>query len=288
VKLLLLLEKKENGSITEMKNIKILQCGHDKSGTYLLYRILSGILRQNNLYCSFLASSGIGFIIDRLLPNHKRYPEVNEVDYIRQENGTWGFNFTSPVCRHVPMDIDMVLQYSTLCYTHEKPATTADFGDKFTHRVYILRDGRDVINSLIHFLTDEISLKLCPEYTIQDPRQLYDNLDYFKNLVRRWQEHVLSYQKYKNDFFLVTFEDLLEDREKVLAELGHYLGLSVNSVELTGSTSFAAMRKTAPQHLRKGIRGNWKSFFTDQHKELFKQVAGDCLVRLGYESSNDW
>lgn len=280
--------KLENSDMTERRSVKILQCGHDKSGTYLLYRILSGILRQNNLYRSFLASSGIGFIIDHLLCDNKRYPEVNEVDYIRQDNGAWGFNFASPVCRHVPVDIDLVLHYSTLCYTHEKPEITADLGDKFSHRVYILRDGRDVINSLIHFLTDEISLKLCPEYTIRVPRQLYNNLDYFKNLVQRWREHVLSYEKHKNDFFLLTFEDLLEDRERVLTGLGHYLGLSVNSVELADSTSFETMRKTAPQHLRKGIRGNWKSFFTDKHKEIFKQVAGDCLIRLGYESSNDW
>lgn len=274
--------------MTEIKDIKIIQCGHDKSGTYLLYRLLSGILRQNNLYRSFLSSSGIGYIIDRLLSDNKRYPEVNEVDYIRQDNGTWGFNFPSPTCRHVPIDIDLVLQYSALCYTHEKPAAVAVLRDKFTHRVYILRDGRDVVNSFIHFLIDDISLKLCPEYTIRDPRRLYDNLDYFKNLVQRWQEHVLSYEKHKDDFFLVTFEALLEDREKVLADLGLYLGLAVNPAELAASTSFEAMRETAPRHLRKGGRGNWKSFFTDKHKEVFKQVAGDCLVRQGYESSNDW
>jgi hypothetical protein len=29
-------------------------------------------------------------------------------------------------------------------------------------------------------------------------------------------------------------------------------------------------------------------FFSEEHKQLFKDVAGDLLVRLGYEKDNDW
>ena len=32
----------------------------------------------------------------------------------------------------------------------------------------------------------------------------------------------------------------------------------------------------------------WREFFTDEHKKLFKDVAGDLVVRLGYEKTNDW
>jgi hypothetical protein len=34
--------------------------------------------------------------------------------------------------------------------------------------------------------------------------------------------------------------------------------------------------------------GGWRDFFTEEHKPLFKEVAGDLMVRLGYERSNDW
>jgi hypothetical protein len=274
--------------MTAIKNIKILQCGHDKSGTYLLYQILSGMLRQNNLYRSFLTSSGLGHIIDLLLPDNKRYPEVNQVDYIRQDNGNWGINFPSPTCRHVPIDIELLLQYSTLCYTHEKPAVTTSLHDRFTHRIYMMRDGRDVVNSLIHFLTNDISLKLCPEYTIRDPRELYKNLDYFKNLVQLWQEHISSYQQYKNDFYLIKYEDILDNKEKILSELGNYLDLTVNQTEVLNNTEFAIMQNSAPDHLRRGGQGEWKSFFTNAHKTIFKQVAGNCLIQQGYELSEDW
>lgn len=59
-------------------------------------------------------------------------------------------------------------------------------------------------------------------------------------------------------------------------------------------------RKTAIRILGKGIDpknsptfrsgrvGDWRSAFTNQHKDLFKDVTGDLLIRLGYEKDQDW
>ncbi len=34
---------------------------------------------------------------------------------------------------------------------------------------------------------------------------------------------------------------------------------------------------------RSGKTGEWKKHFTDEHKRIFKDAAGDLLTRLGYE-----
>jgi hypothetical protein len=39
---------------------------------------------------------------------------------------------------------------------------------------------------------------------------------------------------------------------------------------------------------RSGKTGGWREHFTDEHKKLFKEVAGDLLVKLRYEKTNDW
>jgi hypothetical protein len=39
---------------------------------------------------------------------------------------------------------------------------------------------------------------------------------------------------------------------------------------------------------RSGKTGAWHEYFSEEHKKLFKDVAGDLLVRLGYEKNNDW
>lgn len=42
------------------------------------------------------------------------------------------------------------------------------------------------------------------------------------------------------------------------------------------------------RHFRKGIAGDWKNHFTPVHKQVFKERYGDLVVRLGYETDNDW
>jgi hypothetical protein len=39
---------------------------------------------------------------------------------------------------------------------------------------------------------------------------------------------------------------------------------------------------------RSGKSGEWQKSFNNEHKQVFKEVAGDLLIRLGYEKDNDW
>jgi len=41
-------------------------------------------------------------------------------------------------------------------------------------------------------------------------------------------------------------------------------------------------------HLRKGTPGDWKNHFTERHKEEFKRLFDDVLIKLGYEKDNNW
>lgn len=39
---------------------------------------------------------------------------------------------------------------------------------------------------------------------------------------------------------------------------------------------------------RKGQIGDWQNHFKDEHKQAFKEVAGETLINLGYENGYDW
>lgn len=41
-------------------------------------------------------------------------------------------------------------------------------------------------------------------------------------------------------------------------------------------------------HFRKGITGDWKNYFSQEHKKAFKEAAGQLLIDLGYEKDMDW
>jgi len=41
-------------------------------------------------------------------------------------------------------------------------------------------------------------------------------------------------------------------------------------------------------HYRKGIIGDWRNYFTADHKKMFKESTGMLLIDLGYEHDNNW
>lgn len=41
-------------------------------------------------------------------------------------------------------------------------------------------------------------------------------------------------------------------------------------------------------HYRKGISGDWKNHFTNQHKQFFRHHYNSLLVKLGYEEDDEW
>lgn len=41
-------------------------------------------------------------------------------------------------------------------------------------------------------------------------------------------------------------------------------------------------------HYRKGVSGDWRNHFKEEHIKLFKEKYNDLLVKLGYEVDSDW
>jgi len=50
----------------------------------------------------------------------------------------------------------------------------------------------------------------------------------------------------------------------------------------------AAIQGRDESSFRKGKAGGWREHFMENHKRLFKQVAGKLLITLGYEGDHDW
>ncbi len=90
----------------------------------------------------------------------------------------------------------------------------------------------------------------------------------------------------------IRFEDLIERREATLQAM-------LDEVEKSGyriptprdealRLLMAAIQPRRSATFRSGKSGSWRQYFTEEHKRLFKEVAGDLLIRLGYENDNDW
>ena len=89
----------------------------------------------------------------------------------------------------------------------------------------------------------------------------------------------------------IHFEDLIHDRLGTLNQITDHL---LSRVPLTSPRETildsleSSINPSKSPTFRSGKTGEWKKHFSDEHKKIFKDVAGDLLIRLGYEEKNDW
>jgi len=165
---------------------------------------------------------------------------------------------------------------------------------------FIYRDPRDMLVSQVFFATDMYEehgmhayYKSLPDFGARLKVAITgierDGLRMVS--VKQRYEGVFQWLEQKN-VMCIRFEDLINSRDATLAAM-------LAEVEKTGyripaprekalSVLVEAIQPKKSHTFRSGKTGGWRDHFTDDHKKLFKEVAGDLLVRLGYETSNDW
>jgi sulfotransferase 6B1 len=165
---------------------------------------------------------------------------------------------------------------------------------------FIYRDPRDMLISQVYFATDMHEEHGMHEYYKSLP-DFGERLKVAITGINRDGLHMVSVkQRYESVFqwleqknvMCIRFEDLINHREATLSAM-------LDEVEKTGykiltprekalSILVSAIQPKKSHTFRSGKTGGWKEDFTDEHKKLFKDVAGDLLVKLGYEKDNDW
>jgi hypothetical protein len=89
----------------------------------------------------------------------------------------------------------------------------------------------------------------------------------------------------------IHFEDLIHDRlgtlNRILDRFLARVPLQMSRASMLAALELSINPSKSPT-FRAGRTGEWKKYFTEGHKRLFKDVAGNLLVKLGYERSNDW
>jgi hypothetical protein len=89
----------------------------------------------------------------------------------------------------------------------------------------------------------------------------------------------------------IHFEDLILERASTLTRIMEHLlaraPLRANRQLILEALETSINPKKSPT-FRSGKTGEWKKYFTAEHKRTFKNVAGDLLIKLGYEKDGNW
>ena len=165
---------------------------------------------------------------------------------------------------------------------------------------FIYRDPRDLLVSQVFFATDMYEehgmheyYNSLPDFSARLKAAItgIDRDELFMVSVKQRYDGVFEWLEQKN-VMCIRFEDLINNRDATLNAM-------LDEVEKTGykiptprekalSVLVEAIQPKKSHTFRSGKTGAWKEHFSEEHKKLFKDVAGDLLVRLGYEKNNDW
>jgi len=185
-------------------------------------------------------------------------------------------------------------------YVEATPGNVAYLCQPGRVNYFIYRDSRDMLVSQVFFATDMHEEHGMHEYYNSLPdfgerlKVAITGIDrdglYMVSVKQRY-EGVFQWLEQKH-VMGIRFEDLINNRDATLNAM-------LDEVEKTGykipiprpkalSIVGDAIQPGKSHTFRSGKTGGWREHFTDEHKKLLKDIAGDVLVRLGYEKNNDW
>jgi hypothetical protein len=94
------------------------------------------------------------------------------------------------------------------------------------------------------------------------------------------------------EFLELRYEDVLADESSAFASLFRHYGFRDSECEAAVRTarsfSLDVVRADKDAHVRSGRPGEWRDVFEPEHTAKFKELTGDLLVQLGYETNRDW
>lgn len=299
---------------------KFFILGHARSGTTLLARL---VRLHTEVHCNWQAHF---FTRPPLLKTLVNNTEVEE--WLKRRSNRWnqGGDLSPLVLRAVAdfiMEREAAREGKRI--VGDKSPSSLIHGqavrDMYTvypdaRLVYIVRDGRDVMVSErfrnfveeSRFLTPEDkritkALRLSQAPFTNGERSIFTE-SFLRRLARSWVLNLTEIEAegrrlYGERYFQMRFEDLLDNPHEEMSRLWKFLGVKkidkalerALHVEMQANPDEEWQQKrdeTIASFLPKGHVGNWHNLFTNRDKVIFKEVAGEMLVKWGYEKGLNW
>ncbi|USK62683.1 sulfotransferase domain-containing protein [Peribacillus frigoritolerans] len=178
--------------------------------------------------------------------------------------------------------------------------------------IFISRDLRDVVVSLVHFIMlnkwgnhpwtpyltslkthEERLLTMIKGVNLTNEQQKEYGITEIPN-IRQFAQDKLGWCK-EFGICSISFEELVIDEESKQEAIMKIIDFLWDDLKLLRISKMELLQKIRgnikPESsgtFRKGKIGDWKEEFNEIHKEAFKEIAGDILIQLGYEKGDNW
>lgn len=298
---------------------KFFIMGHARSGTTILMRLAR---LHPEVHCNYQAHF---FTRAPMLKSLVETPEA--ADWLSRKSNRWnGGRDLSPLVMRAAADFimerDAVREGKRIVGDKSPSSTIHGQVVRDTHAIYpdakliyIVRDGRDVLISerFRNFVEDSKFLTAEDRRIIEDlkrdqtpftdgTRSIFTDT-FIRQTARRWAEDVNeidseSQRLYGQNYFSLRYEDLLAHPFDEMQKLWAFLGVSTDAAlekdiksEMGQNLDEEWQARRAgdiASFLPKGKAGNWRNMFTTHDQEVFREVAGEMLVKWNYEQDWNW
>jgi len=310
--------------VTEIKQFfpreKFFILGHARSGTTLLMRLAR---LHPEVHCNYQAHF---FTRKPLLKSLVDSAEIEE--WLTRKSNRWNQGRDlSPLVLRASADFIMERDAAKegKMIVGDKSPSSMIHGQvvRDMHSLYpdakivnIVRDGRDVLISerFRNFVEESKFLTAADQRIIealrkdQTPftngtRSIFTEA-FIRNIALRWVKDLTesdaeAQRLYGKHYHALRYEDLLETPFVEMSKLWKFLGVKKISKSLVGQIKAemesnpdgewqAKRNEGIAAFLPKGQAGNWQRLFTEKDKSVFKEVAGEMLIKWNYEKDLNW
>ena len=294
--------------------------GHARSGTTLLMRLAR---LHPEVHCNYQAHF---FTRQPLLKSLVNTPEAEE--WLTRKSNRWnqGRDLSPLVLRAAAdfiMERDAAKEGKRIVGDKSPSSTIHGQAVRDMHAVYpdaklvyIVRDGRDVLISerVRNFVEESKFLSAEDKRIIEElrkdqtpftngTRSIFTET-FIRRVAQGWVANLTETEDegrrlFGENYFGLHYEDLLSTPFGEMTKLWKFLGAKkiskslANDIETEMASNpdeeWQAQRNgDISSFLPKGLAGNWARLFTEKDKAVFKEAAGEMLVKWKYEKDLDW
>lgn len=294
--------------------------GHARSGTTLLMRLAR---LHPEVHCNYQAHF---FTRQPLLKSLVNTPEAEE--WLTRKSNRWNQERDlSPLVLRAAADFIMerdAAREGKMIVGDKSPSSTihgqavrdlhAVYPD--AKLIYIVRDGRDVLISerFRNFVEESKFLSAEDKRILEDLRKDQNQFTngsrsiftetFMRRVAKGWVQNLQETEEearrlFGDQYFGMRYEDMLSTPFEEMTRLWKFL--SVKKVDDALEEKIQAELSSNPDEewqakrnegiasfLPKGQAGNWQRLFTKKDKSVFKEVAGEMLLRWKYEIDSNW
>lgn len=199
--------------------------------------------------------------------------------------------------------------HNSLCYVNNFSFTNYK---NSLGAIHIVRDPRNIITSLVHHYSLK-SYDNALEFLF-DEQRFTGKLDIKENYVRQtefpifisdWKNHYNSWKKFKKNYLLIRYEDLIHKPEKTFGKISNYIS-SLLKIKITRNKIKEAINKNSFNNLKKleekfgfteavldknsqkkkffnlGPENDWKKLLPNEIKRKIEKKFQKEMIELGY------